>query len=448
MFLPSRRKSIAVAGLGLVLAALLIWAWRSEPESSRRVNQKLEELRAAGEPIDAELLAKMFPGTPSEFDASRLTNALFTFVRTNRAPGLTPIIMSGPGLARTQSIGAHVMAVLQRHYEASANITEVLPLLPAGARFGTDWSNGVVNAPMVSFVDVRHTIQMLTTRALYAAEVGDSEGATAMLERSFRFGNAVSRDATLVEHMIRDACIGLACTMTERALNRAELSDGQLARILASLPRPATNDLLAVFRVEHCMAIWAFNEVRAGRRMDDLFGRSIADSWWERIWERYRPRFNQYNDEDFLAFLEMIPQRIEAVALPPRAAVAEFDRVYSKYKSNATSEVGQGVNPNWPKALPAHYECEAKLEVVRAALAVERFRRANGRLPASVVDLSPRFLESVPMDTLQGGPLRLKALARGYVVYSVGWDGMDDGGLEKTNSAVQTQYDIAVTVER
>jgi hypothetical protein len=196
------------------------------------------------------------------------------------------------------------------------------------------------------------------------------------------------------------------------------------------------------------MAIWAFNEVRAGRRMDDLFGRSIADSWWERIWERYRPRFNQYNDEDFLAFLEMIPQRIEAVALPPRAAVAELDRVYSKYESNATSEVGQGVNSNWPKALRAHYECEAKLEVVRAALAVERFRRANGRWPASVVDLSPRFLESVPMDTLQGEPLRLKPLARGYVVYSVGWDGMDDGGLEKTNSAVQTQDDIAVTVER
>ena len=52
------------------------------------------------------------------------------------------------------------------------------------------------------------------------------------------------------------------------------------------------------------------------------------------------------------------------------------------------------------------------------------------------------------MDSLQGEPLRLKPLAHGYVVYSIGWDGMDDGGLEKTNSAVQTQYDIAVTVER
>jgi hypothetical protein len=44
--------------------------------------------------------------------------------------------------------------------------------------------------------------------------------------------------------------------------------------------------------------------------------------------------------------------------------------------------------------------------------------------------LVPKFLPAIPTDPFDGHSLRYKKLAKGYVVYSVGEDGKDDGGVE------------------
>jgi hypothetical protein len=68
--------------------------------------------------------------------------------------------------------------------------------------------------------------------------------------------------------------------------------------------------------------------------------------------------------------------------------------------------------------------------LARTALAVERFRLAHGRLPESLGELVPEFLPVVPADPFDGQPLRYRVLSKGYMVYSVGDDGHDDGGRE------------------
>jgi hypothetical protein len=82
----------------------------------------------------------------------------------------------------------------------------------------------------------------------------------------------------------------------------------------------------------------------------------------------------------------------------------------------------------------------ARLRAVGATLAVERYRLANGKLPDKLDELVPAYLSAVPTDPFDGQPLRYKKLAKGYVVYSIGENGRDDGGDEKK--------DITFTVER
>jgi len=86
------------------------------------------------------------------------------------------------------------------------------------------------------------------------------------------------------------------------------------------------------------------------------------------------------------------------------------------------------------------FSVTATLRCCCASLAVERYRLANGALPDSLGDLVPKFLDAVPIDPFDGQPLRYRKLTKGYVVYSVGEDGKDDGGDEKK--------DITFTVER
>src|SRR6266516_4850605 len=82
-------------------------------------------------------------------------------------------------------------------------------------------------------------------------------------------------------------------------------------------------------------------------------------------------------------------------------------------------------------------ENAARLRVAQTVFAVERYRLANpSRLPASLDDLKPAFLTSVPTDPFDGQPLRYKKRsANSYVVYSVGKDRQDDDGIEKKPGA-------------
>ena len=74
-------------------------------------------------------------------------------------------------------------------------------------------------------------------------------------------------------------------------------------------------------------------------------------------------------------------------------------------------------------------QSDAMIRDVQATLAIERYRLANGKLPDQLTDLVPTFLPSVPTDPFDGKPLRYKTLPKGYVVYSVGDDREDNGGI-------------------
>ena len=93
----------------------------------------------------------------------------------------------------------------------------------------------------------------------------------------------------------------------------------------------------------------------------------------------------------------------------------------------------------------------AELRVAQVVLAAERYRLAhNNSLPNSLADLVPQYLPSVPADSFDGKPLRFKTIPqRGYMVYSIGKDREDDGGIHKPlKPTVGMRYDLAMSVLR
>jgi hypothetical protein len=93
----------------------------------------------------------------------------------------------------------------------------------------------------------------------------------------------------------------------------------------------------------------------------------------------------------------------------------------------------------------------AQVRSAQTAIAIERYRLAKRKLPEHLNELVPQFLPAVPTDPFGGQPLRYHRLEKGYVIYSVGSDGHDDGGREKPadwKSSDKTTYDITFTVER
>ena len=66
-----------------------------------------------------------------------------------------------------------------------------------------------------------------------------------------------------------------------------------------------------------------------------------------------------------------------------------------------------------------------------AAIALELYKRANGKYPSNLVELTPRYLPAVPVDRFDGLAMRYRvstAWSDGRpVLYSLGGDGADDG---------------------
>ena len=72
---------------------------------------------------------------------------------------------------------------------------------------------------------------------------------------------------------------------------------------------------------------------------------------------------------------------------------------------------------------------ETERSLVMAAIALRRYAIRHGRLPHSLSELAPEFLPAEPVDYMDGRPLRFHLQSGGgFLLYSVGEDGNDDGG--------------------
>jgi hypothetical protein len=71
-----------------------------------------------------------------------------------------------------------------------------------------------------------------------------------------------------------------------------------------------------------------------------------------------------------------------------------------------------------------------RLDQCILACALERYRLANEKYPESLSLLVPRCTEKIPADVCNGEPLKYRLLPTGqFVLYSVGWNEVDDGGV-------------------
>ena len=72
---------------------------------------------------------------------------------------------------------------------------------------------------------------------------------------------------------------------------------------------------------------------------------------------------------------------------------------------------------------------ETHPSLTRSVIALKRYQLRHGKLPPNLDALVPDFLPAVLLDFMTGQPLkyRLKS-GGGFLLYSVGEDGVDDGG--------------------
>ncbi|MBK8726030.1 MAG: hypothetical protein IPL96_08200 [Holophagaceae bacterium] len=76
---------------------------------------------------------------------------------------------------------------------------------------------------------------------------------------------------------------------------------------------------------------------------------------------------------------------------------------------------------------------QTALDQARVACALERHRLRHKAYPDSLAGLAPELLDGIPVDVPAGGRLKYRRERQGYLLYSLGSDGKDDGGRVATD---------------
>ena len=284
--------------------------------------------------------------------------------------------------------------------------------------------------------------RMLALEANVRAHRGDATGAAESIHAIFALAGSLKNEPLGVSQSMRMRFDGIGWEQIQRLLPTVEFAEDDLRRFQAHLrttnyEQTWHNVLLA----ERVMGIIAFREPDTA-----LISETNGPIW----------RIAQAGDQAL--FLDMQNRLVAASGeswSKLRAEAAAIDRELADLAAvPAWQRDAHAISREFTARCLASVDyagrAAARNEAADAALAVELFLREHGRLPAALDELVPELLPSLPADRFNtaspAATLRFVARADEWLIYSVGPDGVDDGGDDAVESAGQPSADVVVRV--
>lgn len=475
----SRRRKVLLiwAALVIVLALLPVIAHYRAKAAAEKFKA---QLRAQGEKLSIGELVSLLPvGTPNGardfLDAlSRLTSFDYELqpgVMRMVQPGRARIAWQQPTLPtdKSEDIWPALRAHLETNRAALADLRAAVdqPVL----QFQVNYHLGI-SAQLPHLGQTKSASQRLSAAAIMAMRDQRTDEAFANLQALVTLP-AHYRESYLISQLIRCAFVAIAASATWEALHYHHWSEEQLATLQAAWELvqtiPQMEQALAMERacvlVEYDKARESLNRLGlmgspggAGTALQDLgeAGNKLMEDPAEGVTSligRFPLRWawkwwNSYHDE--IWFLESIQESMDIgramangqpfVSLQNKVK-KEMSRIEEPPIRYLFARLLGGAGP-YHKAMDKAVIAETQRRVVVTAVALERYKRRSGNLPAELTALVPKFLSVVPIDPMDGEPLRYRhSGTNSFLLYSIGLDGVDgDGDTSPKEPGSKTFY--------
>lgn len=297
-------------------------------------------------------------------------------------------------------------------------------------------------APLPNFVQVRHVAWFLNHRAQLFLLTRETDQSLGSLEAMSGLIRALeSSPPTLVSIMIRGAVAGLGIETIRNGLKEGLWRAVDYPALRAFLNdvdfiNPYYRSILAE-RNSGCELLERFASIPYPQRLQEAFSMGFKESWVTMMllegWVRQNQAVISNLIHPYVSCLESKNPRVDSKRL---------DILFEEI-SNATSKptiyntVARLWIPNFLKASRAVSRHQAMRDMALIALDLENDKIANAVYPASLDDLRPAMLTNVPLDVVSDRPYRYRRTENGgFLLYSVGWNQIDDGGKDSPKNEV------------
>jgi hypothetical protein len=148
-------------------------------------------------------------------------------------------------------------------------------------------------------------------------------------------------------------------------------------------------------------------------------------------WAASFPLLRGFGARDYATSIEQHNRRIEATLKPPHESLKIIEEIEAHvaelpFYCLLTKIMVPSLHRTF--VLTARQQAETRAAI--AGLAAERYRLDHGQWPESLDALVPAYLDAIPIDPFTGESLKMTRTDRGWlVIYSVGEDETDDGGM-------------------
>lgn len=313
---------------------------------------------------------------------------------------------------------------------------------------------GLINIQLDHVQMSRALARTLAARGYAHLHANEIEAAIDDFHSVHMLGRHLSHNATLIEKLVGIAIEGIAYAGDIQILESQQhmrhvygYFEDQMAKLPATGPMHGSIDVAErLMGIDVVMRMAESNEIN--KEMFAMIGlpggvaklaQSIAMDWNEVL-----RQMNQKYDE-----------MVEIAQLPREERIersAEFEqKLEASAKAIATpvgviqliASVGSGGNraeeafvnvlmgllaPAVNATQDASHRSETYEELFSLVFALERYREKEGRYPEILDALIPEYLEEVPVDRFSGGALQFDSDGGSYLLYSIGQNGVDDGG--------------------
>jgi hypothetical protein len=464
-----------VAVIVMAVGGHRAWTWQAE----RKLGALVDELRSKGEPVTlAEITPKVARQDNAAFDIRAASEVL-----PNESELWQRFYSLGPlSLPLTRDEVDVLRSVVAENQHAITLVRTAM------AKPGIDW-NATIAVPSTApvsptpwgsrstgFFRTRGLAQLLYAATLLAQHDGDEPAALAHVEEMLFLARAAASRPMIRSqlsgyrfHDLALLAVGeMLPDMAERRPPRSDAASGngpretretrtakrapaaQVAALIATLmdERDARESILRCLRAERARCIEALmsSSAEAGSMPSAFAGATDNTPWSEPLplpwpsgpWERtisrpvYLNRAHQgierlnlavaaFNAADLNEFLQAFPE------YPPTRVDARGEPVDDDGDNGYTRSLTTAIQ----SAARIHYTGLAHRRTTAVALAIAQYHSEHGTWPpADLGPMIPKFMPKMPADPLSAIGERLIYLTdeRRPRVYSVGEDGIDDGG--------------------
>jgi hypothetical protein len=299
------------------------------------------------------------------------------------------------------------------------------------ARINGDYTKPFTE-PVPDFVAYRAVSRVLAHRAKCHLVLGQPRLALDDLTMLHDLSFTLVKDGKpvlLVSSMIHVALMGIyvnviACGLDAHSWREPDLET--LQKQLSEVHLPPL--LVCCFQTERAGACRQVDLSADELRRASFPPRSLSDlGWWfmPQGWLNQNKVIVTDLEEQMIESVDLTNQTISP--LRSKATVASKEAAFRR--NRPWNSLAAWLVPNFVKASEVVARNQTWADQAQIVCGLERYRLRNGQYPPALAALVPQFIDRIPKDIITGKPMRyLRKDDQNFVLYSAGWNEVDDGG--------------------